>query len=103
MIDDIGEELDGDAETWHRNPRSFPTTNAGFQKTERNLQKSVNRMQQYLEASRNHALSQFADYEPRVVTDNNVTWLRDHDHILNLPAAGSLASRKCTSSHLAAK
>jgi hypothetical protein len=31
-----------------------------------------------------------------------VAWLREHDHIVNPPAAGSLANRKRTSSRPAA-
>ena len=32
MIDDIGEQLDDDAETWHQNRRSFQMTKPGLQK-----------------------------------------------------------------------
>jgi hypothetical protein len=102
MIDDIGEESDDDGETRRPNPRSFPTTKTGFQKFERKLQKRIIRQQRYLEVIRNRALGLFADYEQSVVADEDVAWLREHDHIVNPPAAGSLANRKRTSSRPAA-
>jgi len=98
MIDDIGEESDDDGETWRPNPRSFPTTKTGFQKFERKMHKRIIRQQRYLEVIRNHALGLFTDYEQSVVADEVVAWLREHNHIVNPPAAGSLANRKCTSS-----
>jgi len=45
MIDDMGEELNDDAETWHPNPRCIPTTKTGFQKSEWKLQKRTVREQ----------------------------------------------------------
>jgi hypothetical protein len=102
MIDDIGEESVDDGETRRPNPRSFPTTKTGFQKFERKLQKRIIRQQRYLEVIRNRALGLFADYEQSVVADEDVAWLREHDHIVNPPAAGSLANRKRTSSRPAA-
>jgi len=103
MIDDIEEESDDDGETWCPNPRSSPTTKTGFQKFEWKFQKRIIRQQQYLEVIRNRAVGLFADYEQSVVADEDVAWLREHDHILNPPAAGSLANRKRTSSRPAAK
>jgi len=102
MIDDIREELDDDGETRRPNARSFPTTKTGFQKFEWKLQKRIIRQQRYLEVNRNCALGLFADYKKSVVADEDVAWLREHDHIVNPPAAGSLANRKCTSSRPAA-
>jgi len=102
MIDDIGEESDDVGETLHPNPRSFPTTKTGIQKFERKLQKRIIRQQRYLEVIQNHALGLFADYEQSIVTDEDVAWLQEHDHIVNPPAAGSLANRKRTSSYPAA-
>jgi len=102
IIDDIGEESDDDGETQRPNPRSFPTTKTGFQKFERKLQKWIIRQQRYLEVFRNRALDLFADYEQRVVADEDVAWLREHDHIVNPPAAGSLANTKRTRSRPAA-
>jgi len=102
MIDDIGEESDDDREMRRPNPRSFPTTKTGFQKFERKLQKRIIRQQQYLEVIQNRALGLFADYEQSVVADEDVAWLREHHHIVNPPAAGSLANRKRTSSRPAA-
>jgi len=102
MIDDIGEELDDVGETRHPNPRSFPTMKSGFQKFERKLQKRIIGQQRFVEVIRNHALGLFADCEQSIVTDEDVAWLREHDHIVNPPSAGSLAYRKCTSSRPAA-
>jgi len=102
MIDDIGEQSADDGGTWRPNPRSFPTTKTGFQKFERKLQKRIIRQQRYLEVIRNRALGLFADYEQSVVAGEDMAWLREHDHIVNPPTAGSLANRKHTSSHPAA-
>ena len=102
MIDDIGEELDGTAETWRTKPSSFPTTITGFKKLERKLQQSIIRQQQYLDVIRHRALGLLADYEQSVVADDDVAWLPKHRHIVNLSAEGSLANRKCTISFPAA-
>jgi len=102
MIDDIGEELDDDGETWRPNPRSFPTMKAGLHKFECKLQRRIVRQQRYLEVIRNGALGLFADYEQSIVGHEDVAWLYKHDHIVNPPAAGSLAIRKRTSSYPAA-
>jgi len=102
MIDDIGEELHDDGEKRRPNPRSFPTTKTGFQKFERKLQKRIIRQQRYLAVIRNRALGLFADYEQSVVGDKDVAWLPEHDHIVNPPAASSLANRMRTSSRPAA-
>jgi len=98
MIDDIGEESDNDGETRRPYPRNFPTTKTGSQKFERKLHKRIIRQQRYLDVIRNRALGLFADYEQSVVADEDVAWLRKHHHIVNPPAAGSLANRKHTSS-----
>jgi len=102
MIDDIGEESDDDGETRRPYPRSFPTTKTGSQKFEWKLQKRIIRQQRYLEVIRNRAHGLFADYEQSVVADEDVAWLCKHHHIVNPPAAGSLANRKRTSSRPAA-
>jgi len=94
MIDDIGEESDDDGEMWCPNPRSFPTTKTGFQKFERKLQKRITRQQRYLEVIRTRALGLCADYEQSVVADEDVAWLPELNHIVNPPAAGSLANWK---------
>jgi hypothetical protein len=98
MIDDIGEESDADDETWHPNRRSFPTTKTGFQKFEWKLQKRIIRQQRYLEVIRDCALGLFAHDEQSVVADEDVASLREHDYIVNPPAAGSLANIERTSS-----
>jgi hypothetical protein len=102
MINNIREESDDDGETRRRNPRSFLTNNTRFQKFELKLQKRIIRQQQYLEVIRNRALGLFAEYEQSVVADEDVAWLCKHNQIVNPPAAGSLANRKCTSSRQAA-
>jgi len=102
MIDNIGEESDDDGEMRRPNPRSFPTTKTGFQKLQWKLQKRILRQQRYLGAIQNYALGLFADYEQSVVADEDVAWLREHDYIVNPPAAGSLANRKRTCSSPAA-
>jgi len=98
MMDDVGEELDDDAMTHPPNPRSLPMTITGFQKLERIPQQRIIRGLRYLEVIQNGALGPFADYEQSVVADEDVSWLHDHDHIVNPPAAGSLANTKHTSS-----
>jgi hypothetical protein len=102
MIDDIGEELHDDGSMRRPNPRSFPTTKTGFQKCERKLQKRIIRQQRYLEVIRNSSHGLFANCEQSVVSDEDVAWLREHDHIVNSPAAGSFANGKPTSSRPAA-
>ena len=98
MIDVIGEELDDDCGSWHPNPRIVPTTNSGFQTFEWKLQTRIIRLQRCLEIIQNRALGPVADDEQSLVADEHVAWLREHDHILNSPAAGSLANRQRTSS-----
>jgi len=102
MIDDSREESDDDGETQRANHRSFPTSKTGFQKFEQRLQTRNIRQQQYLEVIRNRALGLFADYEQSIVADEDVAWLRQHNHIVTVPAAGPLANRKRTSSRPAA-
>jgi hypothetical protein len=102
MINNIGEESEDDCEMRRPTPRSFPTTKTGFQIFEWKLQKWIIRQQRYLEVIQNRALGLFADYEQRVVADEDVAWLREHDHIVNPPAAGSFPNRKFTSSRAAA-
>jgi len=102
MMDDTREESNDDGETWYINPGSFPMTKTGLQKFNRNPQKSIPRQQQYLEVIRNHTLSICTEYEQSVVTDEDVAWLHKYDHIVNPPAADSLAKEKRTSSHPAA-
>jgi hypothetical protein len=94
MIDDIGEESDYDGETRPPNPRSFPMTKTGFQNFEPKLQKRIIRQLRYFEVIQNRALGRCADYEQRVAACEDVAWLHEHDHIVNPPAAGSLANRK---------
>jgi len=103
MINDIGEESNDDGETRCPNPRRFLTTKTGFQKFEGKIQRRIIRQPQYLEVIRNGALSVFAHQEQSVAPDENVAWLREHDHIVNPPTAGFLANRKRTSSRPAAK
>jgi len=102
MINDIGEESDYDGETCHPDPRSFLMTKTCFPKFEWKLQKWIIRQQRYLEVIRNRALGLFADHEQRVVVDEDMAWLREHYHIVNPPAAGSLANRNGTTSRPAA-
>ena len=93
MIDDIGAESDDDGGTCRPNPKSFLMVKTGFQKFEGKLQTRTIRQQQYLEVIRNRALGLCADYEQRLVADEDVAWLREHDYIVNPPTAGSLANR----------
>jgi len=102
IIENIREKLDHDGEMWRPNLRIFHTTKTGFQKFEQKLQKKIIRRQRYLAVIRNHALGLFANYEPSVVADEDVAWLHTHDHFVNPPAAGSVATRKRTSSCQAA-
>jgi len=102
MIDNIGEESEGDGETRRPNPRGVPTTKTGFQKFEQKLRKRIIRQQWNLAFIRNCALGLFANSEQSVVANQDVTWLRKHDHIVNPLAAGSLANRKRVSSRPAA-
>jgi hypothetical protein len=71
-------------------------TKTGFQMFEQNLQKRIITQQQYLEDMRDCARCLFADYEQCVVADVDVAWLREHHHIVNPPAADSLANRMRT-------
>jgi hypothetical protein len=98
MIDNIGEESDDDGPMRRPYPRGLPMTTTGFQKFERKLQKRIIRQQRYLQVIRNRALGLFADYEQSVIADEDVAWLREHDYIVKLPTADSLANRKRTSS-----
>jgi len=98
MIDDIGQDSVDAGETQCPQPVSFPMTKTGFQKFERKLQKRIITRQQYLEVIRNRALGLFADYRQSVVAVEDVAWLREYNHIVNAPAAGSLANSKRTSS-----
>jgi len=96
MIDNTGEKSDNDAEMWCPIPRCFPTTKIGFQTFRWKHQSSIIRQHQYLKVIRNCALALFADCEQRVVADQDVAWLREHDHIVNPPAAGPLCNGRHT-------
>jgi len=98
MINDIGEESDGDTEMRRPNPRCFPTTKTGFHKFKQKPHRKIIRQQRYLEVIRNCALGLFADFKQSVVPDKDVAWQREHDHIVNPHTVGSLANRKCASS-----
>jgi len=102
MIENIGEELDDDGETWRPYPNSFPRTKTGFQKFQRKLQKRIIGQQRHLKVTRNFALSLCADYDQSVVAYEDVASQREHDNIVNPPPADCLANRKRKSSRLAA-
>jgi len=102
MIYNMVQESDDDAEMCHPNPRSFPTTKIGFQKFECMPHMRIIRQQWYLEVIRNPVVGLFADHERSVVADEDVAWLLKHVHIVNPPAAGTMADWKCTSSRPAA-
>jgi len=102
MIDNVREESDHDGETLCPHPGCFPTTKTSFRMFEPKFQQRIIRQQRYLEVIRSHTLNHFDDYDHRLVTDEDVTWLREHDHIANPPAAGCLANWKCSSSGPAA-
>jgi len=102
MIGDIMGESQHNGETWRPNRGSFPTTKTGSQKFERKLQRRIVRQQRLLEVIRNLAFGLFPDYDQSLITDEDVAWLRKHDHIVNPPAAGCLANKKRTSRRPAA-
>jgi len=62
IIDDIGEDLDDDAEMRHLNQRNLRTTKSGFQKFISKLQQWIIRQQQYLQVIQNCAFGLFANY-----------------------------------------
>jgi len=99
MIDDIEEESDHDGETWYPNPRSFRKSKTGFQNFDRKLQQTITRKLRYLEVIQTRAYGLLANNEQSLVADENVTWLRQHNFIVNPAAAASLADRNGTSSH----
>jgi len=96
MIDDIRDESDDDSDMRRPNPRRFLTTKPGFHNFKWKFQKSIIRQQWYLEVIWNNGLGLFADYEQSIVADENVAWLREHDHIVNPASAGYLANIKHT-------
>jgi len=102
LIDNIGEESNDDSKMGHRNPRRFPTKKTDFQKFERKHQNRIIWQQRYLEVIRNCAIGLCAEYEQCLAPDEDVASLHKHDDIVNLPAAGSVANGKCTSSQLVA-
>jgi len=59
------------------------------------------RQQREFEIYRNSALGPIADYEQCVGADGDVPSLCEHNHIVNPPAAGTLANWKYTSSFTA--
>jgi len=101
MIDDIGEESDEDGETWLPNPRSFLTMKTGFKKFKWKLEMKIIRQQRDLQFIRKHALGLFGDPKQSIVAEEDLVSLRKHDHIVDPPAAGSLANRQRTSSRTA--
>jgi len=101
-IDDIRAESDDDRATWRPNPTSFLKMKTGFQKFERNLQNRIISQRRYLEVIRNRALSLVADYEQSVIDVKDVALLREHNHNVHPPAAGSLGNWKRTGSRPAA-
>jgi hypothetical protein len=102
MIDYMGEELDDDCEMRCPNPRSFLMMNTGFQKFEPKLHRRIISQQRYLEVIRNRDLGLIADYEQRLGAEENVAWLREHDHIVNPATPGSLPNMKDTNTRPAA-
>jgi hypothetical protein len=77
-------------------------TKTVFQKFEQKLHKRINRQQRSLEVIRNCALGLFTDYKHSVVVDEDVAFIGEYNHIVNPPAAGSLANRNRTSHRSAA-
>jgi hypothetical protein len=74
-------------------------TKVGLHKLELKLQKRIIGQQRYIEVVRNRALGLFADYEQSFVTNGDMAWLPEHDHIVNHPTLGSLGKRKSTNSY----
>jgi hypothetical protein len=97
-IDDVSDELNDPAATRHPNPWWVLTRKDGIQKYDRYLQTRNISHQQYLNVIRNCALGHFANYNQRVVAEDDVAWLLIHDDIVNPPTICSLPKRKHTSS-----
>jgi len=102
LIHDIGQESEENGEMWRPYPRSFWKTKPYFQQLKWKLQKMIVRQQQYHQVIRNSYLIHIADYKQSPVADEDMAWLRKHNHIVNSPAAGSFTNRKGTSSRPAA-
>jgi hypothetical protein len=56
------------------------------------------RQQRDREVTGNSAFGVITNYEQSVVTDEDVAWLHEYNHMVYRPAAGSLANRKHTNS-----
>jgi len=99
IIEVMREESYDYAETQWPNRWLFLTMQTGSQKFERNIQRRICREQENLEVIQSRALGLFPYYKQSVVADENVVRLRQHDHIVNPPAAGSLTTGKRTGRH----
>jgi len=86
MINNIKEESDDDAEIWHPNATSIPTTKLDFQMFDTKPEWMIIIQQHSHEVIRNYALGPCPNYVRRVVANNTVAWLLDHNHIVDPPA-----------------
>jgi len=103
IVEDIGEKFDFDTKTWSSNPKILLTMSIGNRKFQHTLPTTNIWWQPYHEVIWNNAGGFFANYEKNVVPNEDVAWLRKHDHIVNPPAADSLTNRMHTSGCLVAK
>lgn len=98
MIDDIVGELHDEAEARHPHQRSYLIMKSVFQWLEMMLQRWVMKNQQYLQVIQHHPLGLFVDDEQRIIADEDVALLHEHNHFRKPPAAGALATSKGTGS-----
>jgi hypothetical protein len=76
------------------NAISFPMMTTGLQQFEWKWQKKIIKQHRYLEVIGICAVDLFADYGQSIAADEVVACLSKHNHIVNPPAAGSLANKK---------
>jgi hypothetical protein len=94
IINMMVEDLEDNAQRCHTNQRSILSTKLGLQMYERQLQWKHIRLQQYVEVIRHCAVALFTDNMQSSDDNVNLTWLHEHDNIVNPTAAGSFANRK---------
>lgn len=96
IMNDSREGTDDDCERWLPNPPRFQIPKPDFHQFESQLQTMIIKLEWDIGVNQNHAVRLSAQYEKRVVAEQDVGWLCEHNYNLDPPTAGSLANRQCT-------
>lgn len=98
VIYNIWVELYDDALLQRTNPRHFPKFKTGFHQFERRFEWSIIKPHRDINVIPNCAPGIFVAYKRSFVANENVACVHEHDHIVNIPAAGSRANMQHSTS-----